>query len=286
MRSAGFMLAVGMAALGLGTPGPGRAAPAERGPWTLSGQVGINSDDRERGVSQSAADPSAHASVEFSHRAGAYFGLGVASVSDSQYTGGSGVELTPSLGWRFALDDDWAMDFGLNGNVYPGASGARESQLAALPPAVAHRIRAASADTSYDTAQISAALNFRDLEFRASHALTDYLGASYDTSTRLGQAQTKAVDTKGTTYLELNYRWPVAQRWTLSAHLGRLHVPNIEGLDYTDWQLGASVQAWGLDWSLAYSATNAQTVMYRVIHGTREVDLSGSTVLASVDWKF
>ena len=275
-------LAAGLAA----APALTLAAANDASPWTISGSVGLSSDYRERGVSQSTSDPSAHVSVEVAHRAGAYASLGVASVSDTEYTGGAGVELTPAFGWRFTPADDWGIDLGFNGNVYPGASGAREAQLADLPPAVANRIRAASADQTFDTVQASAALSYRGLEFRASHALTDYFGARYDTSTHMGQVQNKAVDSKGTTYLELNYDHPIGQHWQWSAHVGRLHVPNLDALDYTDWQLGASVDAWGLTWSLAYSATNAQTVMYRVAHGSREVDLSSDAVLASVNWKF
>jgi len=280
------LIAAGLAACAAASPALANAASKDDSPWSVSGSVGVASDYRERGVSQSTTDPSAYASVEVAHRVGAYARLGIASVSDTQYTGGSGIELTPAFGWRFRPADDWGLDLGFNGNVYPGASGAREAQLANLPPAVANRIRAASANQSFDTVQASAAVSYRGLEFRASHALTDYFGASYDTSTRLGQVQNKAADSKGTTYLELNYDHPFAEHWQWSAHVGRLHVPNIDALDYTDWKLGASVDAWGLNWSLAYSATNAQTVMYRVLHGTREVDLSSSTVLAAVDWKF
>ncbi len=262
------------------------ATVADTPAWSVSGGVGLSTDYRERGVSQSTTDPSAHANIEFAHRAGAYLGLGVASVSDTQYTGGSGVELTPSFGWRFAPNEDWAWDVGIDGNLYPGATGAREAQLAGLPPAVAERIRANSTDRSFDTVQISAGGSYRGFELRVSRSLTDYFGASYDTSTRAGQVQSKAVETKGTTYLELNYRHALGERWTWSAHVGRLHVPDLDALDYTDWQIGASVDALGLNWSLAYTATNAQSGVYRVRGGTREYDLSSDAVLAAVNWSF
>jgi hypothetical protein len=63
------------------------------------GGVGLTSDHIERAVSQSDERASFDAHLGWRHRAGAYAILGVATVSDQQFTGSDGYKLTPEIGW-------------------------------------------------------------------------------------------------------------------------------------------------------------------------------------------
>jgi hypothetical protein len=242
------------------------------------GGAGLSSDYVERGVSQSDRSASFDAHLGWRHRAGAYASLGVATVSDQQFIRSDGYKLMPELGW--ALNElgetkDGRFSLSLRGQVFPGARGAWFSQL---PP----RLQAQAAqldDSDYGTLEINASFGWKVATLSVSHALTDYLGLSARTA-----AGQRVVDSKGTTYLALDFDVPVGDTLTLSAGAGRLRVPNFDGFSYTDWRIGASLRAWSLDWGLRATGSNADPLRWRARDGD---STSGSTRLAaSVAWSF
>jgi hypothetical protein len=242
------------------------------------GGVGLSSDHIERGVSQSDRSASVDAHLGVRHRAGAYASLGVATVSDEQFTGSDGYKLVPELGWAFnelgdAKDGRFALS--LRGQVFPGARGAWFSQL---PPRL--QAQAAQLEASdYGTLEANASIGWKVATLSVSHSLTDYLGLSARTA-----AGQRVVDSKGTTYLALDFDVPVGDTLTLSAGVGRLRVPNFDEFSYTDWRVGATLRAWSLDWGLHATGSNADGLRWRTRDGA---STSGSARLAaSVAWSF
>lgn len=110
MRRADWWAAVLLALLPVG----GAAAA----PVTVSGQVGVVSDYRFRGISRSDRAPALTAGLGLDHRSGAWASADVATVAGWGRQG-SAVELTLAGGWRFrALGGD--ADAGLAWTLFPG----------------------------------------------------------------------------------------------------------------------------------------------------------------------
>jgi Bacterial protein of unknown function (Gcw_chp) len=247
------------------------------------GGVGIASDNIERGVSQSDRQASANAQLGLRHAAGAYASLGIASVSDTQFVGSHGYKLAPELGWSFAdlgPDKDWRAGVFLRGQVFPGARG---PWFGSLPP----RLQAQAAQfnrSDYGTLEVGGALGWKIVTLSVSRSLTDYLGLS---ATQTGPAGERVIDSKGTTYIGLDVDWPLNDRFTMAAGAGRLHVPNFDGLSYSDWRLGASLQAAGLRWGVQASGSDADGTRYRLRNRSSSNSSAGETRLtASVGWSF
>ena len=106
------------------------------------------------------------------------------------------------------------------------------------------------------------------------------------TATEAGSAGQRVIESKGTTYLGLDVDWPLNDALTLSAGAGRLHVPNFDGLSYTDWRLGASLQARGLRWGLQASGSDADGARYRLRNRSDGSSAGDAQLSASVGWSF
>jgi hypothetical protein len=248
------------------------------------GGIGVVSDNIERGVSQSERKASVNATLGLRHAAGAYASLGVASVSDTQYVGSDGYKLMPELGWSLAdlgQHKDWRAGVSLRGQVFPGARG---TWFGNLPPRL--QAQAAQANSSdYGTLEIVGSVGWKLATLSVAHSLTDYLGVS---ATETGPAGDRVIDSKGTTYVALDVDWPLNDMLMLSAGAGRLNVPNFDGLSYTDWRIGASLQALGLRWGLQASGSDADGARYRLRQqrGSTTNGAGDARVTASVGWSF
>lgn len=111
-----------------------------------------------------------------------------------------------------------------------------------MPPRLqAQEVQANRSD--YGTLEIGGSIGWKLATLSVSRSLADYLGVS---ATETGPAGQKIIDSKGTTYIGLDIEWPISDTFALAAGVGRLRVPNFDGLGYTDWRVGASWQAVGL----------------------------------------
>lgn len=250
------------------------------------GGAGLTSDRIERGLSQSARKPSLDAHLGLRHEGGLYASLGAASVSDEQYVGSDGYKLMPEIGWSYAFGrafgeaDDWRAGVSLRGQFFPGARG---PWFGSLPP----RLQAVSVranDSDYQTAELGVSLGWKIATLSVTRSLTDYLGLS---ATETGPAGTRVLESRGTTYVGLDLDWPLTDQWSLNAGAGRLTVPNFDGLDYTDWRLGAAYQWHGLRVAVQASGSDAPALAYRVRDRSGgETGASETVVTAGVGWVF
>ena len=74
---------------------------------------------------------------------------------------------------------------------------------------------------------------------------------------------------------------PVGKRVMLGAGAGRLTVPDVDSLNYTDWRVSASLDAAGLRWALRVSGSDA-SVDWR----SRSRSSDSTQVTASATWSF
>jgi uncharacterized protein (TIGR02001 family) len=102
----------------------GSAVPAfaeeETGPFTLSGTVGIVTEYRFRGVSQSDEKMAIQGGITVSHESGGYAGVWASNLAGWGTFGGSNTELDLILGYKLAVTEGVSLDVGATWYMYPG----------------------------------------------------------------------------------------------------------------------------------------------------------------------
>ncbi len=256
-------------------------SPAARADWF--GHVELRSDQIERGVSQSDHRAGLAAALGWSHRSGAYGSLGIASVSDAQFSGSAGYKLTPEIGWQHDIDPHWTAGMLLRGQLFPGARGRWYGSLSPRLPSRTLQLE----ESDYGTAELGLSLGWRWFTLSWSRSLTDYLGVSAIESETSGQnLRQTLLESTGTQYLALDTAWPIGERVTLSAGIGRLKVPHFETLSYTDWRVGLNLASGALQWGLQASGSSATSDAYRAASRSEGRNSASNTVSASVRWSF
>ena len=89
---------------------------------TVSGSVGIVSDYRFRGVSQSDREAAVQGGITVAHESGLYLGTWASSLGGWGTFGGANMELDLIAGYKATLADHATLDAGLTWYMYPGGA--------------------------------------------------------------------------------------------------------------------------------------------------------------------
>ena len=89
---------------------------------TVSGTVGIASDYRFRGVSQSDQEMAVQGGITVAHRSGFYVGTWASNLAGWGTFGGANMELDLIGGYKATLANDATLDVGLTWYMYPGGA--------------------------------------------------------------------------------------------------------------------------------------------------------------------
>lgn len=253
------------AAAVLATASLATALPAQAGDSTVAGNAGLFSQYVFRGLTQTNERPALQGGVDFTHPSGFYLGTWLSNVSwFSDTNAGTSNHLEWDLygGWKVPLGDV-TLDLGVLRYQYPG------------------RYPGLSAGTvKPNTTEAYAGLAWKWLTFKYSYSVDDTFGVE---------------DSKGTDYLDLSASVPVAEGWTVSAHVGRqgfggtssaaraAGTTNDALYTYTDWKAGVS-WAFSPKWtaSLAYTDSNAKDAGYTV----QGINLGDAAVVFSMTTAF
>jgi len=252
-----------LAALGAGTvlaqtappaaaPAPASASASASAPtpesdwisgWSLTGNIGLFSQDVFRGISQTNEKPAVQGGFDLAHKSGLYIGTWASNVSwlsDGNPDVSASVEWDFYGGYKWSLPADFVLDFGAYRYGYPG--------------------HYPSNYTKPDTTELYVALDWKMLQAKYSYSVTNIFGFH---------------DSHGSGYIEGNLNWDVVDKVndyigkvTLIGHVGHQSYHNWGAYSYTDWKAGASVKAWDLTWGLAVTGTNAQSALYTNRFGT------------------
>lgn len=228
------------------------ATPAATPDYTLSGNLGLVSDYRFRGISQGWRLPAVQGGVDYVHQSGAYLGGWVSSVSGNSYNNGAGLELDLYGGYKFTplAGQALTLDVGVLAYVYPGA------RLNSAP--------GVAGTEKYDNLEVYLGLSAGAFSAKLSLAASDYFGLS---STSAGYAYFSGLParggSKGSAYLDLNYRFELGGGINLDTHLGHLAVRHYGELSYSDLKLGLSKEFAGFNLGLALVATDADRAYYQ-----------------------
>jgi uncharacterized protein (TIGR02001 family) len=181
----------------------------------VSGNLGLTSDYRFRGVSQSQNAPAVQGGIDYNHKSGWYVGNWNSSVSSQVYTNGSGVESDLYAGWKKEFNGV-TVDVGSYNYFYPRAT-------------------TAATGSNFDTYEGYVGLGYGPVAVKYSQTLGNgYFGTA---------------NAKGTQYYEANFAYPIASsKISLLAHAGHTNVANSSSLDYSDYNFGVGydLQGWNL----------------------------------------
>ena len=179
----------------------------------ITGNLGLTSDYRFRGVSQTQNAPAVQGGIDYNHVSGLYIGNWNSSVSSQMYTNGAGVESDVFAGFRKQVFGNFVVDVGSYNYFYPRAG----------------------TNGSFDTNEIFAGIGYKELiTVKYSHALSDYFGTA---------------NSKNSFYVQADAAIPLARNLQLVAHIGHTNVANSSSLDYTDYNVGLGYDLKG--WNLA-----------------------------------
>jgi uncharacterized protein (TIGR02001 family) len=223
-------------------------AKAPEPDYTLSYNVGVVSDYRYRGISQSRLDPALQGGIDFAHKSGFYLGTWASTIKwikDAGATKGS-VELDLYGGYKGEIAKDFGYDVGLLQYYYPQRK---------------------NAPVDFNTTEIYGALTYSWLSLKYSHTVsTDYfgIGEGFEKSVPLS-ARPKG---RNTGYLDLSANVPLIDKLTLNAHLGYTRyasdlrdVPNVGVPNYYDYKLGVTCDL-GSGFSVAGAVAGADKRHY------------------------
>jgi uncharacterized protein (TIGR02001 family) len=189
---------------------------------SVSGEAGLVSDYRDRGVSVSNRHPALQASLTIEHESGLY-----ANAWGSTLGHGSQLEIDLTAGYEHEVSKLISIDVYATRTIYPSIPGANYSELTAVATA-ARGATSASLGFSYAPRQ---------------HGTRDYAGVGHDNSYVFGAAE---------------YAVPKSPV-TLKAGLGyeRGSFDQVEHGGKVDWSLGGDVSLPPVRAALAYVGSNA-----------------------------
>lgn len=220
------LIALAVATLAAAAPSVSMAedAPAAS---PVAFNVGVVTDYRYRGISQTRLKPALQGGVDYAGPAGIYLGAWASSIKWVKDLGGKGsVELDVYGGWKGEVGAGLTLDIG----------------------ALTYQYHDNKLPTSANTTELYTALSFGPATVKYSHALTNLFGNA---------------DSKNSFYLEGSAAIDLGDGYSLTPHVGYQSVKNLDVATYTDYSLtGAKDFGNGLVVSLAVIATDADKGFY------------------------
>jgi uncharacterized protein (TIGR02001 family) len=231
---------------------PGVATAQEaKSDFAFSANMGLFSDYRFRGISQTNKKPAIQGGFEVAHSSGLYVGNWNSNV-DSGFYSGANIEMDFYGGFRGELDD-FGYDAGVIYYYYPGSS-----------------------DPKIYNAELYLKGSYKWFSASGYYAVTDFFSAP---------------DSDGSYYIEATVKYPVAEKWQLVGHIGYqglkggAKVTDINGSgpygSITDWLVGITYDYKNWIIGASYIATNRD--LQGSVPGR---NISGNTLVVSVSTTF
>jgi len=196
--------------------------------YTLSYNVGVTSDYRFRGITQSHLKPALQGGADFAHKSGVYLGAWASTIHwIKDLSGGSDVELDLYGGYKGTVGD-LGYDVGLLRYQYPN------NNLA----------------VSANTTELYGALTFGLVTAKYSHSVTNLFGFA---------------NSKNSSYLEAAASFDLGNGYSVTPHIGYQKVAGTgnDMYSYTDFSVAAAKDFGnGLVASATVVATDADKTLY------------------------
>jgi uncharacterized protein (TIGR02001 family) len=232
------------------------AAPASE--HTITGNLGLFSSYRFRGIDQTFGKPALQGGFDYSHSSGFYVGNWNSNVSQTAGFPDGNLEMDFYAGYKTTFGD-FGLDVGGLYYYYPGSRG----QTLGLNRG------------TVDNGEFYVAGSWQFLTLKYSYAVTDYFALP---------------DSDGSSYLDLSANYDLGNGWGINGHVGHLWLKNYSTGDYTDWKLGVTKDVGGFVFGLSYVDTNADKGFYTssaLMHSGGETkNLGRGTAVLSVSKTF
>jgi len=236
------------------------AAPAAtevKSDWTITGNAGIFSDYRFRGISQTDKRPAFQGGFDVGHASGFYVGNWNSNIDSGLYNGGN-LEMDLYGGYKMSAGPV-AFDFGALYYYYPGSG--------------------AGGTTKIDNTELYISAGYGPVSIKYSHAVSDFLSA---------------VDSKNSWYLEGNGSYEVSTGFSIIGNVGYqklrggAQVTEINATStvdsITDWKVGVTYDLSGWLLGGSYVGTNRDLTGGTAALSTKNI--SNGTVVVSVSKTF
>jgi uncharacterized protein (TIGR02001 family) len=211
------------------------AAPAS--PHTLTGNAGLFSSYRFRGIDQTFGKPALQGGIDYSHSSGFYAGNWNSNVNQGAGFPGGNLEMDFYGGWKGSWGD-WGLDVGAIYYYYPGTNAGPTTFFS---PANNRTLQVASGHVDNKEVYIGGSWKFLSLKYY--HAVDDYFSTP---------------NTKGSHYLDFGATYDLGSGWGINGHVGHLKFKNMTNGDYTDWKIGVTKDVSGWVFGLSAVGTNAK----------------------------
>ncbi len=200
---------------------------------TVAYNVGVATEYRYRGISQSQKDPALSGGVDVTHNpTGFYAGAWASTIKWTKAVGGSGdLELDVYGGKRGEIVKDVTYDIGTLVYLYPN------NKLGSVPN---------FADAT--TWEIYGQVGYGPAYFKYSYSLTNLFGT---------------VNSKGSYYLDAGINQPIADGLVFNLHAGRQVIANTTGYSYNDWKVGLTKDFGVVVGAISYIGTDAIKANYQ-----------------------
>ena len=221
----------------------------------VSGNLGLTSDYRFRGISQSQNAPAVQGGVDYNHSSGLYIGNWNSSVSSQVYTNGAGVESDLYAGWKKDIYKGLTLDVGSYNYFYPRAT------------------TTANTGSNFDTYEGFIGLGYGPLSAKYSRTLGNgYFGTA---------------NARGTSYYQIDANYPIAgSQISLLAHAGHTNVANSSNLDYSDYNFGVGYNLQGWDLAAKYYTNGDKTSTFNTANTVNGQKLYKNAAVFSVSKSF
>jgi len=241
-------------------PAPAASAPAAaevKSDWTITGNAGVFSDYRFRGISQTDKKPAFQGGFDIGHASGFYVGNWNSNVDSALYNGAS-LEMDFYGGYKMTAGPV-ALDFGALYYYYPNSG--------------------ANGTFKIDNTELYISGGYGPVSVKYSHAISDFFGVN---------------DSKNSWYLEGNGSFEVSPGFSIIGHLGyqklkgNARVIEIGSTslqdNITDWKIGVTYDLSGFLLGAAYVGTNRDLTGGTAAPTNRNI--SNDTVVLSVSKSF
>jgi len=236
---------------------PAPAAPEAKSDWSFTGNAGVFSDYRFRGISQTDKKPAFQGGFDIGHASGFYVGNWNSNVDSSLYNGAN-LEMDFYGGYKMTAGPV-ALDFGALYYYYPGSG--------------------AGGTFKIDNTELYIGAGYQTYSLKYSYAVSDFFGVN---------------DSKGSWYLDASGTYDLGNGFGLVGHLGYQKLKNNARIieigstsltdSITDWKIGVTYDLSGFVLGAAYVGTNRDLTGGTAALSNRNI--SNDTVVLSVSKSF
>ncbi len=217
------------------------AAPSDH---TFTGNVGLFSEYRFRGIAQTFGKPAIQGGFDYAHSSGLYLGNWNSNVSSGAGFPAGNIEMDLYGGWKKSWND-WGLDVGFIYYYYPGSDANAASGTTLVNPRTPTR----TYNGTIDNKEIYVGGSWKWLSAKYYYSLDDYFSQP---------------GTKGSNYLDVSATYDLGGGWGLVGHVGSFRLKgwntaaDATKANYTDYKLGVTKDISGWVFGASYIDTNGK----------------------------